>query len=177
MRIKFIYPQMIVLFVMVLGCSPQKPEPSVDALIKSGCLIDNRKYCGWLVFIREDKYCLIGADSITGFIKKDCDDTLELGLWPRGHYDSSYHVVYSLYKELTAMADVLNAKIDFYYNNVNFYNDSCEPLLFARMDFYNEDYDTNITLFQIDSALVDYRVLANRHKLKSIAKDWYTYNK
>ena len=111
---------MIVLFVMVLGCSPQKPEPSVDALIKSGCLIDNRKYCGWLVFIREDKYCLIGADSITGFIKKDCDDTLELGLWPRGHYDSSYHVVYSLYKELTEMADVLNAKIDFYYNNVNF---------------------------------------------------------
>ncbi len=168
---------MIVLFVMVLGCSPQKPEPSVDALIKSGCLIDNRKYCGWLVFIREDKYCLIGADSITGFIKKDCDDTLELGLWPRGHYDSSYHVVYSLYKELTAMADLLNAKIDFYYNNVNFYIDSCEPLLFARMDFYNKDYDTNITLFQIDSALIAYRDLANRYGLKKVAKDWYTYNK
>ena len=175
MKKKFLYLYVVVLFMMVLGCSPQKPEPSVDALIKSGCLIDNRKYCGWHVFIREDIYYLI-ADSITGIIKINSDDTIKFRIFPQGHYDSSYHVVYSLYKDLTAMAEALNSDL-IYYNNYLSINDSFPHLMHARMDFYNKDYDTNITLFQIDSALVAYRDLANRHKLKSIAKDWYTFDK
>lgn len=174
---------MAVLFVMVLGCTTKKPVPSVDAVINQGCLFDNSKYCGWMISSRyrdEDSYFIRHYyDSLTtpvitttGIIDRKCNDTLILIVYPEGRYDSIYNVAYSLYKKLSLIAEALNSDLVFYYCN-----DSLQHFKQARMDFYNKDYDTNITLFQIDSALNANHNLANRYNFKSIAKDWYTYDK
>ena len=169
MKKKILYLYLIGAFVVVIICLMKKqPIPSVESIVNSGCLIDNRKYCGWNIFIRDDTYLLVynGTDTFACGIDKGCDDIL----YPHGQYDSMYHVAYSLYKDLSLMATALNSEIDGYATS----GDSCGHLLFARMDFYNKCYDTNITLFQIDSACFSEHDMANRFKLKSIAKDWYT---
>lgn len=180
---------MAVLFVMVLGCTTKKPVPSVDAVINQGCLFDNSKYCGWMIstygrYRDEDSYFIrhyydsltttgiTTTGTTTGIIDRKCNDTLILIVYPEGRYDSIYNVAYSLYKKLSLIAEALNSDLVFYYCT-----DSLQHFKQARMDFYNKDYDTNITLFQIDSALNANHNLANRHNFKSIAKDWYTYDK
>ena len=174
MKRKFFYLPVVGFFVMVLGCTTA--PPSVDAVINQGCLFDNSNYCGWRISIsRNDLYFLtyMGEDTITAVIGKDCDDTLRLGVYPQGRYDSAYHVVSSLYKKLTSMADVLYSELDYYDN----YADSNGHFREARIDFYNKDYDTNITLFQIDSACFLEHDMATRYNMKSIAKDWYTFDR
>lgn len=176
MRKMFFYLYVVGLFGMFWGCSTKTPLPSVDAVINQGCLFDNRKYCGWSTSIsRNGQYFLtyMGEDTITALIGKDYNDTLRLGVYPQGRYDSAYHVAYSLYKELTSMADVLYSNLDYYANPA----DTNGHFRFARMDFYNKDYDTNITLFQIDSACFVEYDMANRYNMKSVAKDWYTYDR
>lgn len=170
---KFFYLHVVSLFVLFLGCSTKNPVPSVDSAINLGCLFDNRKYCGWSTSIsRNGQYFLTytGEDTITAVIGRDYNDTLSLGVYPKGRYDSAYHVAYSLYKELTSMASALYSNLDYYVNPA----DTNGHFRFARMDFYNKNHDTNITLFQIDSACFSEHDMANRYKLKSIAKDWYT---
>lgn len=171
MRKKLLYIYVAGLILMMLGCSPS-PVPSVDAVINQGCLFDNSKYCGWRIFIREDHFWIrcYGVDTITGIIDRDYDDTIILKVYPKGQYDSVYHVAYSLWKNLTSMAAALYSDFDYYAN----YPDTNGHFRFARMDFYNKDYDTIITLFQIDSAIFVEHDMANRFNLKSLAKDWYT---
>lgn len=172
MKKKFYYLHVVGLFVLFWGCSTNNLAPSVETVINQGCLFDNRKYCGWSTSIsRNGQYFLtyMGEDTITALIDKDNNDTLRLGVYPQGRYDSAYHVAYSLYKKLTSMADVLYSDLDHYANPA----DTNGHFRFARMDFYNRDYDTTITLFQMDSANIAYHNI----KLKSIAKDWYTYDR
>lgn len=148
----------------------------MEAVINQNCLFDNREYCGWRTSIsRNGRYFLtyIGEDTIVASFGNDCKDTLSLGVYPQGRYDSAYHVAYSLYKELTSMAAALYSVFDYYTNPA----DTNGHFRFARIDFYNKDYDTNITLFQIDSACFLKHDMANRFNLRSVAKDWYTYAK
>ena len=175
MRKKLLYIYVPGLILMMLGCSTKSPVPSVEAVINQGCLFDNSKYCGWRVFIREDHYWIrcYGVDTITGIIDRDCDGTVILKVYPKGRYDSVYHVAYSLWKELTSMAAALHSDFGYYAN----YPDTNGHFTDARMDFFNKDYDTNITLFQIDSAYFIEHDMANRFKLKSVAKDWYTFDR
>lgn len=160
---------------MMLGCSTKSPVPSVEAVINQGCLFDNSKYCGWRIFIRRDDYWFrcYGVDTITGIIERDFDDTIILKIYPKDRYDSVYHVAFSLRKELTSMAAALHSDFDYYVS----YSDTNGHFRLARMDFYNRDYDTIITLFQIDSAEFVEHDIANRFNMKSVAKDWYTYDK
>ncbi len=176
MRKKLLYIYMAGLFLMMLGCSTKSPVPSVEAVTNQGCLFDNRKYCGWRTSIsRNGQYFLTytGEDTIIAVIGRDYNDTLSLGVYPKGRYDSAYHVAYSLYKELTSMAAALHSDFDYYVNPA----DTNGHFRFARIDFYNKDYDTNITLFQIDSAYFIEHDMANRFNMKSVAKDWYTYDR
>lgn len=175
MRKKLLYIYMAGLFLMMLGCSTKSPVPSVEAVTNQGCLFENSKYLGWSIFIREDYYWIRcnEVDTITGIIDRDCDDTIILKVYPQGRYDSVYQVVSSLRKELTSMATALYSDFNYYSNPV----DTNGHFRFARMDFYNKDYDTNITLFQIDSAYFIEHDMANRFNMKSVAKDWYTYDR
>ena len=176
MRKNLLYRYVAGLFLMMLGCSTKSPEPSVEAVISQGCLFDNRSYCGWCSSVtRNGQYFLTntGEDTLTAVIGWDGKDTFRLGVYPHGRYDSAYHVAYSLYKNLTSMAAALHSDFDFYANAP----DTNGHFRYARMDFYNKDCDTNITLFQIDSAIFVEYDMANRYKLKSVAKDWYTYER
>ncbi|MBP5536535.1 MAG: hypothetical protein J6X62_07070 [Bacteroidales bacterium] len=172
MKKRFFYLHVVSLFMIFWGCSTKNPAPSLEAVTNKGCLFDNRQYCGWSISVsRNDRYFLtyMGEDTIVAIIGKDRDDTLSLGVYPRGRYDSSYHVAYSLYKKLTSIADALYSDLDYYANP----GDTNGHFRFARMDFYNKDYDTNITLFQIDSACFSKHDI----KLKSVTKDWYTFDR
>ena len=176
MKKGFFYLHVVILFVVFLSCSTKKPVPSLEAAINQGCLFDNRKYCGWhSSATRNGQYFLTywGKDTIVTLINKDCDDTIILTVYPKGRYDSVYHVAYSLWKELTSMAAALHSDFDFYANAP----DTNGHFRYARMDFYNKDCDTNVTLFQIESAIFVEYDMANRYKLKSVAKDWYTYDR
>lgn len=173
---KFFYLYLLGIFVMFWGCSTKNPIPSVDAVINQGCLFDNRNYCGWSTSIsRNGQYFLTydGKDRITAVIGRDCNDTFSLEVYPQGRFDSAYHVAYPLYKKLTSMAAALYSNLDYYANSA----DTNSHFRFARMDFYNKDYDTNITLFQIDSAYFSEHDMANRFNLKSFARDWYTFDR
>ncbi len=172
MKKKSYYLYLYGLLIVVCSCSPKKqPLPSVESVINSDCLIDNRKYCGWNITIRENKYILVNTelDSIIGYIDSKYGDNLILTLYPPTRYDSSYKIACSLFKDLSTMADVLNSNIEYYYNR-----DSCGHFMFARMDFHNNDYDTIFTLFQIDSILFN-RHIVNWANMEPIARDWYIH--
>lgn len=155
---------------IAVGCSSNRGEPpSIESLFDGNELINNNVYQGWYISVRDESYLIghVGKDTIMGTIK----DTLFLNSYPEGGFDSSYNVACSLYEGLSLMANKLNAKIESYINV-----DSSGQFLFARMDFYNKDYDTIYTLFQIDSLLYNCRIVNNKNikPLVPLTKDWYT---
>lgn len=71
------------------------------------------------------------------------------------------------------MAAALYSDFDYYAN----YPDTNGQFRGARMDFYNKDYDTNISLFQINPAYFEEYDISYRFNMKFVAKDWYTYDR